>query len=211
MKEKISNYLLLAVLQAMLAVCRGIKMEFKGITKREEGRFITRYDVEYETVDGKQKIYEMISRSDDITDYDKLHGKVADAVVIIATDEADERIVLNKEFRMAVGDWVYNFPAGLIDPGEEPQQSACRELLEETGLELYRVDDMIGTSYSAVGFSNETNVCIVGKARGEFKESTSTFEEITPGWYTKAEVRELLKKYKFAARTQAFCYVWSRK
>ena len=107
--------------------------------------------------------------------------------------------------------WVYNFPAGLIDPGEEPQQSACRELLEETGLELYRVDDMIGTSYSAVGFSNETNVCIVGKARGEFKESTSTFEEITPGWYTKAEVRELLKKYKFAARTQAFCYVWSRK
>ena len=90
-------------------------MEFKGITKREEGRFITRYDVEYETVDGKQKIYEMISRSDDITDYDKLHGKVADAVVIIATDEADERIVLNKEFRMAVGDWVYNFPAGLID------------------------------------------------------------------------------------------------
>ncbi|HAX59151.1 MAG TPA: ADP-ribose pyrophosphatase, partial [Eubacterium sp.] len=27
-------------------------MEFKGITKREEGRFITRYDVEYETVDG---------------------------------------------------------------------------------------------------------------------------------------------------------------
>ena len=31
-------------------------MEFKGITKREEGRFITRYDVEYETVDGRQKI-----------------------------------------------------------------------------------------------------------------------------------------------------------
>ena len=59
---------MVAVLQAMLAVCRGIKMEFKGITKREEGRFITRYDVEYETVDGKQKIYEMISRSDDITD-----------------------------------------------------------------------------------------------------------------------------------------------
>ena len=42
-------------------------MEFKKITKREEGKFITRYDVEYETVDGKQKVYEMISRSSDIT------------------------------------------------------------------------------------------------------------------------------------------------
>ena len=54
-------------------------------------------------------------------------------------------------------------------------------------------------------------MCVVGKARGEFKPSTSTLEEITPGWYTKSEVRELLKTEKFAARTQAFCYVWSRK
>ena len=64
--------------------------------------------------------------------------------------------------------------------------------------------------FRSVGFSNETNMCVVGKARGEFKPSTSTLEEITPGWYTKAEVRELLKTEKFAARTQAFCYVWSR-
>lgn len=35
---------------------------------------------------------------------------------------------------MATGEWVYNFPAGLIDAGEEPQQSAKRELWEETVL-----------------------------------------------------------------------------
>ena len=131
-------------------------------------------------------------------------------MVIIATDEADERILIDKEFRLAPGEWVYNFPAGLIDPGETPEVSARRELMEETGLELYEISYTIGTSYSAVGFSNETNMCVVGKARGEFKPSTSTLEEITPGWYTKAEVRELLKTEKFAARTQAFCYVWSR-
>ena len=139
-----------------------------------------------------------------------MHGKEADAVVIIVTNETGERILLNKEFRLAVGGWVYNFPAGLIDPGEEPQQSAKRELWEETGLELYQIDDFISTSYSAVGFSNETNVCIVGKARGEFRPSTSTVEEIEPEWYTKAEIRDLLKTQKFAARTQAYCYVWSR-
>lgn len=185
-------------------------MNYKGISKKEQGHFITRYDVEYETADGQKKIYEMISRSGNISNYEELHGKAADAVVIIATDEAGERILVNKEFRLAVGDWVYNFPAGLIDPGEVPQQSARRELREETGLELYLIEDMIGTSYSAVGFSNETNVCIVGRARGEFKPSTSNVEEIEPGWYTKAEMRELLKKYKFAARTQAYCYAWSR-
>lgn len=185
-------------------------MNYKGISRKEQGHFITRYDVEYETADGQKKVYEMISRSGNISNYEELHGKMADAVVIIATDETGERILVNKEFRLAVGDWVYNFPAGLIDPGEVPQQSARRELREETGLELYLIEDMIGTSYSAVGFSNETNVCIVGRARGEFKPSTSNVEEIEPGWYTKAEMRELLKKYKFAARTQAYCYAWSR-
>lgn len=185
-------------------------MEFKGITKKDEGKFITRYDVEYETVDGIRKNYEMISRNGNITDFEDLHGKAADAVVIIATDESGERILIDREFRLAPGEWVYNFPAGLIDAGETPEISARRELMEETGLELYEIVDTIGTSYSAVGFSNETNMCVVGKARGEFAPSTSTLEEITPGWYTKAEVRELLKTEKFAARTQAFCYVWSR-
>lgn len=186
-------------------------MKFVGIEKKEQGKFITRYDVKYETVDGILKNYEMISRNGDITDFEGLHGKAADAVVIIATDENDEKILIDREYRLAPGEWVYNFPAGLIDPGETPEVSAKRELMEETGLELYEITDTIGTSYSAVGFSNETNMCVVGKARGEFKPSTSTLEEITPGWYTKAEVRELLKTEKFAARTQAFCYVWSRK
>jgi ADP-ribose pyrophosphatase len=61
-----------------------------------------------------------------------------------------------------------------------------------------------------VGFSNEVNVCVVGTAGGSFKKSSSTLEEIEPGWYTRAEVRELLKKYPFAARTQAYAYLWSR-
>lgn len=185
-------------------------MEWKGIKKKEEGKFITRYDVTYETIDRQEKIYEMISRNKNISSQQELWGEKPDAVVIMATDESGERIVLSKEFRLAAGGWVYNFPAGLIDDGETPEESAKRELWEETGLELYEINDKLGLSYSAVGFSNEMNVCVIGKARGEFRESTSTVEEIEPGWYTKAEIRELLKTQRFAARTQAYCYLWSR-
>lgn len=185
-------------------------MKFKNIQKKEQGKYITRYDVEYETVDNRKKVYEMISRNDELKTYEELHGEKPDAVVIIATDENGEKILLNCEFRLAIGDWVYNFPAGLIEPGELPEEGAKRELWEETGLDLYEVEDFIGLSYSAVGFSNELNVCIVGRARGEFRESTSTTEEIIPGWYTKEEVRELLKKHRFAARTQAYCYLWCK-
>jgi ADP-ribose pyrophosphatase len=185
-------------------------MVFKGIEKKEEGKFITRYDISYETVDEKEKIYEIISRNNSMDTLEDLNGTKPDSVVIIVTDETGEKILVNKEFRMAVGSWVYNFPAGLIDEGENPYESAKRELCEETGLELYEIDDFIGPSYSAVGFSNEINVCVVGKARGEFKPSTSTVEEIEPKWCTKDEIKRLLKTERFAARTQSYCYLWSK-
>lgn len=185
-------------------------MEFKSIEKKLESKFITRYDITYETVDQKEKVYEMISRDKNIETFQQLHDRPADAVVLIMHDETGEKILLNKEFRLAVGEAVYNFPAGLIDPGEVPEESATRELKEETGLDLIEITDTIAESYSAIGFSNEKNVCIVGVAAGSFAPSTSTVEEIEAGWYTKSEIRELLKTAPFAARTQAYCYVWSK-
>lgn len=185
-------------------------MEFKKIEKKEEGRYITRYDITYTTIDGKEKIYEMISRNKNLTTREELKGHPADSVVLIMHDETGNKLLLNKEFRMACGDFVFNFPAGLIDPGEEFMESARRELKEETGLDLVKVVDVLGESFSAIGFSNEKNVCVVGVAEGEFAPSSSTIEEITAEWYTRAEVRELLKKEYFAARTQSYCYLWSR-
>lgn len=185
-------------------------MKFLSLKKGESGKYITRYDIRYLTEDNREKNYEIISRDKNIKDFDSLHNRKPDSVVLIIYNEEMDKILLNREYRMAVGEWVYNFPAGLIDEGETPYEAAERELKEETGLTLCAVDDFIGESYSAVGFSNEKNVCVVGRAKGEFALSDSTFEEIEPGWYTKEEVRELLKEYKFAARTQGYCYAWSR-
>ena len=184
-------------------------MQYQGIRKIHEGRFITRYDVDYLTAEGKLKTYEIISRNRNIQSLEELQNKKADSVVMILTDGAGERILVSREYRMAMGQWIYNFPAGLIDPGETPEESAKRELWEETGLSLVRIDDVLDNSYSAIGFSNERNVCVFGVAEGEFRKSTSDAEEIIPGWYTKAEMKELLRTEAFAARTQAYCYAWA--
>ncbi|MCR5147373.1 MAG: NUDIX hydrolase [Eubacterium sp.] len=185
-------------------------MEFEGLIKKEQGKFITRYDLTYKTGDGEKKVYEMISRDKDIKSFDELHNRDADAVVLIMHSEDGQKILINKEFRLAPGEWVYNFPAGLIDEGEDYKTAAERELREETGLKLISVDDFINESYSAVGFSNEKNVCVVGKCSGEITGSDSALEEIEAAWYTKEEVGKLLKTEKFAARTQAYCYLWSK-
>ncbi|MBR3429511.1 MAG: NUDIX hydrolase [Clostridia bacterium] len=184
-------------------------MKYQGIRKIHEGRFIARYDVDYITEEGNQKTYEMISRNRNIRTLTDLQNDKPDSVVMILTDEAGERILVSREYRMAMAQWIYNFPAGLIDPGETPEESARRELREETGLELIRITDVLDNSYSAIGFSNERNICIFGVAGGEFNKSTSDAEEIVPGWYTKDEIKSLLRVESFAARTQAYCYAWA--
>ena len=184
-------------------------MKYLGIRKVLEGKFITRYDVDYVTSEGHGKTYEMISRNPNIQTLEDLQNKMPDSVILILTDESGERILINREYRMATAQWVCNFPAGLIEPGETPEESAKRELREETGLTLVCVSDILHNSYGAVGFSNERNVCVFGVAAGEFRKSDSDLEEIVPGWYTKEEMRALLRTEPFAARTQAYCYAWA--
>ena len=190
---------------------KGRDMKFLKIEKKEPGKYINRFDVYYETADGGIKIYEMISRDKDLSKFEDLANRPAAAVVIIMHSPDGEKVLINREFRMACGDYVYNFPAGLIETGESLEEAAARELFEETGLRIDEIADVIGESFSAVGFSNEKNKCIVGTASGTIsREHAEISEEIEPGWYTKEEVRELLRTERFAARTQAYCYLWSR-
>lgn len=185
-------------------------MKFIGIDKVYEGKFITRYDLTYETEKGNIKKYEMISRDKNLTTFDELREHKSQAVVLIIHSEDNSKILISKEYRMAVGEYAYNFPAGLIDPGETVEVAAKRELWEETGLTLTKVKDIWPISYSGVGLTNEQSQVIVGVAEGEFAPSTSDEEEIEAKWYTKAEMIELLKNsQEFAARTQAYCWLWA--
>ena len=184
-------------------------MKFKGIKKVGDSSHICRYDVEYETEDNKPKRYEMVSRDKNINSLEDLKTWRSKTVLIIGISMDNSKILLNKEFRMAIGDWVYNFPSGLIDPGELPTQAAARELREETGLILKKRIVRLKSSFNAVGMTNETTSCVLAMVDGEIQKSDSSFEEIKAAWYTRDEVKELLKKEKMSARAQMFCFAWA--
>ena len=74
--------------------------------------------------------------------------------VAIAPVTADGDLLLVRQFRYATGDWLLEVPAGKLDPGEEPDAAAARELEEETGYRAGRLEPL-GWVWTTPGFSNE--------------------------------------------------------
>lgn len=81
------------------------------------------------------------------------------------TDEDDEKILLNKEYRMSVGDLYIIFRQGLLMMVRHRNRQRRRELKEETGLNIIQIEDQLFDSYSAIGFSNETNAVIIERPK----------------------------------------------
>jgi ADP-ribose pyrophosphatase len=80
----------------------------------------------------------------------------ASAVVPFLNDPAgdDPQLLLIKQYRYAANGFLYELPAGRLDPGEAPVDCARRELREETGCSAERVD-FLYTMYTTPGFTDE--------------------------------------------------------
>ena len=59
-----------------------------------------------------------------------------------------------------------------------------------------------------MGITNETSSVVLAEVSGEIVDKHNPFEEIEAGWYSKEEVKELLKNSKMSARAQMFGFVW---
>jgi ADP-ribose pyrophosphatase len=72
---------------------------------------------------------------------------------VVALDEKD-RVCLLRQYRPAIGDWLWELPAGKIDAGEPPLTTARRELAEEAGLTAARWEGL-GCILSSPGVFTE--------------------------------------------------------
>lgn len=80
----------------------------------------------------------------------------ASAVVPFLSGAAgdDPQLLLIKQYRYAANGFLYEIPAGRLDPGETPESCARRELQEETGCSAKRME-FLYTMYTTPGFTDE--------------------------------------------------------
>jgi ADP-ribose pyrophosphatase len=72
---------------------------------------------------------------------------------IVALDSSD-RVCLLRQYRHAAGGWIWELPAGKLEPGEPAETTAARELIEEAGLQASRWD-LLGRLIATPGFCDE--------------------------------------------------------
>ncbi len=108
------------------------------------------------------------------SDYDFVIHKPAVAIVPVINKKS---IMLVRQYRPVVNEHLWELPAGIIDKGETPYQTAKRELEEETGLKAKNMIKM-GECFSSPGFTNEKTTLFLAQDFIQSKQKLDKDEEI---------------------------------
>lgn len=178
-------------------------MKLLSMNEIDGGRYLHRYELIYENRAGKEKHYEIVSRHPISSPEDI--GRVSSGISMIVTQK--DRMLLLKEFRMAINRSVYNLCAGMLNERESIEECVKRELFEETGLYVKEIKKILPASYSAVAISDIMTNIVYVEAEGEISnEHASANEEIRAAFYSAEEISAMLETEAFSSRSQLAAY-----
>lgn len=171
----------------------------KKLIPLAETRFLSLYDAEYENRSGKEKHWIIASRKNLETLKAQYSGDVEeriDAVIIAALHKETRSLVIIKQFRIPLNDYVYELPAGLLDAGESMETAVRRELKEETGLSLLDINYERSKKkvYISAGMTDESVAMVYCTCEGTLsKDFLEADEDIEASLVSQQEAKRLLK------------------
>ncbi|MCF0148178.1 MAG: NUDIX hydrolase [Clostridium sp.] len=170
----------------------------KKIKVLSQNKFLSLYSADYINKKGNLKNWTIASRKDlkrlENIYFNGEEDKI-DAVVIIAEHIEEKKLVVIRQFRVPINDYVIELPAGLVDGNEGFEEAVKRELKEETGLDIIEIDKE-GTSekvYVSVGMTDESIALVKCKCKGIVStENLEEDEDIEVIMLNKEEAKELI-------------------
>ena len=140
----------------------------KGIKKQTDNRFLNLYELDATFRDGSRAPYYVASRRKDAESLKAATGdRHADGVILYGVyGDQKDKVVLVRQYRYPLGDYVYEFPAGLVEPGEDMLEAGIREMYEETGLNFTPVQTA-RPYFTTIGMTDESCGTVFGYCSGE--------------------------------------------
>src|SRR5690348_9957696 len=132
------------------------------------------------------------------------------SAVMMAVD-AKKRILLVRQYRLPAERYLWELPAGRLDPGETPLKAAKRELAEETGYKA-RQWTKLASFWVSPGYVQERMTIFLAEDLTEGEATPMEDEQIETGWFTRKEMREMIQSGKIEdAKTMIGFLLWSGK
>jgi len=101
-----------------------------------------------------------------------------------------KKIIFIRQFRPVIGKYIWELPAGTLEPGEKPSACAKRETAEETGYSVVALSK-IGEIYTTPGFCTERIHVFRAECSGREYAKGDADELIRVKLFTKAEIRKM--------------------
>ena len=141
------------------------------VKKQTDNKYLNIYEFESSFRDGSSGTYFVASRNMDPGKLKAVnHNTHPDGVIIYSVyGEKKDKVVLIRQFRYPINDYIYEFPAGLVEPGEDMHEAAEREIYEETGLQFEPKAAPEGYSkpfFTTVGMTDECCGTVYGYCSG---------------------------------------------
>ena len=171
-----------------------------SIKKLTDKPYLNFYEVEAIRRDGGVFPYYVASRAKDVESLKAISRENhPDGVILCGVyGEKKDRLVLIRQYRYPLGDFVYEFPAGLVEPGEDLLAAARRELYEETGL-TFTPTAATRPFFTTIGLTDESCATVFGYCEGTPTSShQEAAEEIQVILADREECRRILKEENLA-------------
>ena len=139
----------------------------KGIKKQTDNRYLNLYELDATFRDGSRAPYYVASRRKSAdTMKAATHDNHPDGVILYGVyGERKDKVVLVRQFRYPINGYVYEFPAGLVEPGEDMLEAGIREMHEETGLDFTPVQTA-RPFFTTIGMTDESCGTVFGYCSG---------------------------------------------
>lgn len=111
--------------------------------------------------------------------------------VVMPIDEKG-RVLLARQYRLPARDYLWEIPAGRMDPGETPLKAAKRELKEETGLSAKKWTKLFSL-FMSPGFLAEKMNIYVAQDLKQGKTNFMDDERIESKWFAAKEMNAMIR------------------
>ena len=132
------------------------------------------------------------------------------SAVMMAVD-ARRRILLVRQYRLPADAYLWELPAGRLDPGETPLQAAKRELKEETGYRARSWKKLV-SFWPSPGYVQERMTLFVATGLTQGAATPMEDERIETRWFTPREVERMIRAGKLQdAKTMLGFLLWRQR